>query len=318
MKRMIIAVCLAGLPFAGMADVTVNAFAKNGALAYLYDTDGNVTAPAAFYNGKAIIPTGQLVGHKDYGLAISYDPVENWWYSDIAWVTSGGANVPYKNLHSGSVYTVDAALTGAVTSHSLSGTTATATLSAQGPTGKYDNDDNALDAQLGLYRPALSQADMDDGDLKTCRWDGDILGSEYGWETNSILSGLTLITLTNTAGTFAAEYLGEHLNDDVYDIYLLRMDSGEAYADGSIVSNGNDVVFTVDGLGSGSYDDGVPYYVLMDAAWMYDEDGNYSETKEHCAIMTSPDHYIIPEPAVLSLLLAVSGGMLVARRFFTI
>ncbi len=313
MKKIIIAVCLMGLPLASMADITINAYAQNGAIAYLYDTSGAIYGTTTFLNGQAVIDTSGLAGVNDYGLAMSYMPGQNW-YSNIAWANGGGGS-QYKTLFNGSVYEIKGAVTGAVTSRSLSGSSASVTFSANGPTGVYDNETNELDAELALYRPVASLADMS-GSTMSRTWTGAALGSEWGWEVSGAgYLGFSLITLTNTAGTFHAEYAGTDLGGGVYDLYFLSLDKGMAYNDGSIVSNGNDVTFSVDDLGSGSYVDGTPYYVMMDRAWIYDDDGNYSEAYDTGMALSRPDQYVIPEPTVMALLLVAGSSLLVVRRF---
>lgn len=312
MKKIIIAACLMGLPLAGMADITVNAYAQDGAIAYLYDTSGAIYGTTTFSGGQATISTAGLLGIKDYGLAMSYMPGQNW-YSNIAWA-NGGGGAQYKTLFSGSTYEIKGAVAGAVTSRSLSGSNASVTFSANGPTGVYDNETNELDAELALYRPVASEADFS-GSLINRTWTGAGLGGDYGWEVSSAgFLGLSLITLTNSAGTFNAEYVGNDLGGGAYDLYFLSLDKGTAYTDGSIVSAGNDVVFSVDGLGSGSYEDGTPYYLLMDRAWIYDDDGNYSEAYDTGLSLTNPDQYVIPEPTVMALLLVAGSSLLVVRR----
>ena len=314
MKRYIITACLIGLPFAGFADITINAYAQDGAIAYLYDSLGATFGTTTFSGGQAIIDTSGVVNGTEYGMSMSYMPGNNW-YSNIAW-DDGGGGAQYKKIYASTAYTVQDAITGAITSRSLGGTTASVTYSANGPVGIYDNPTNELDAQLGLYRSAATEDEVINGSIINRTWTGAGLGAGYGWDVSSAgFLGMSLITLTNNTGSFSAQYLADDLGGGEYELSLLSLDKGFAFDDGSIVSNGNDVVFTVNGLGSGSYDDGVPYYVLMDKTWIYDDDGNYSEAYDTGLSLTSPDHYVIPEPAVITLLLAAGGGMLVIRRF---
>ena len=314
MKKIIIAACLVGLPLVGMANITINAYAQNDGIAYLYTSDGTTYGNTVFSGGQAVIDTSGLTGAKEYGLAISYMSGQNW-YSQIAW---GNGNNPYqyKTLGSSSVYTIKDAVTGAVTSRSLGNTSASVTLSANGPVGAYDNDTNELDAQLGVYRSVASEDEAVNGTTITRTWNGDYLGSDWGWTVDDAgYLGFSLITLTNNAGTFNAEFVGEDLTGGLYDLHFLSLDSGTAFDAGSIASNGNDVVFTVNGLNPGAYEDGTPYYVLMDKAWIYDEDDNYSEAYDTGLSLSNPDHYVIPEPSVMALFLVAGSSLLVVRRF---
>lgn len=318
MKKIIIAVCLMGLPLVGMAQITINAYAQDGAIAYLYTSDGTTYGTANFSGGVAIIPTSGLTGAKEYGLAISYSPDPEpgkSWYSQIAW---GDLDDPYqyKTLTDSSVYVVHDAVTGEVGSRLLGTDTASVTLSANGPVGIYDNETNELDAQLSIYRSVACSNEVISGQVMKRTWNGDYLGSDWGWEVSPAgFFGLSKITLTNSADTFHAEYIGTDLGGGVYELQFLNLDSGTAYADGSIVSNGNDVVFTVNGLNPGIYHEDYPYYVVMDRAWIYDEDDNYSEAYDTGMSLTEPDLYI-PEPMLVALLLGPGGGLLVLRRFF--
>lgn len=312
-NKVIALACIMGIPFVGFSDVTINAYAQDGAIAYLYDTSGTTYGTTTFSGGQAIISTSGLVGISDYGLAMSYMPGQNW-YSNIAWANGGGGS-QFKPLFSGSTYEVKGAVTGAVTSRSLVGSNASVTFSANGPTGIYDNETNELDAELVLYRPVASVVDFSDAPISRT-WNGAGLGSEYGWEVSDAgYLGLSLITLTNNTGSFYAEYVGNDLGGGNYDLFFLGLERGTAFLDGSIVSNGNEVVFSVTGLGTGIYDDMTPYYLMMDRAWIYDDDGNYSEAYDTGMSLTTPDHYVIPEPTVMALLAMTGSGMLIVRRF---
>ena len=302
------------LPLSGMANVVINAFAEDGGIAYLYDSNGDTYGNTTFSGGSATILTAGLNG--DYGLAISYAPGRAW-YSNIAWGTT-----QYKTFNQFTGDVTLSALTGSITSRSLDGTKASVTLSSTGNQGAYDNDTNSLDAGLALYRPAQTAADMS-GTLMNKIWDGATLGAGYGYSVESwdVSAAFSLITITNAAGSFHAEYVADDLGVGKYRIHFLELDKTTSVYDpndpDTITGNGNDVVFEAD-LGDGTFSDMTPYYVLMDDAWMYDDEGNYSETYDLGLSLTNPDHYVIPEPAVLSLILGVGGTLLVVRRIFTI
>ena len=297
------------LPLSGMADVTINAFAQDGGIAYLYDSAGDTFGDTTFSGGVATIPTAGLNG--DYGIAISYAPGQAW-YSHVRWGTN-----QYKTINGTTTESLTA-LTGSITSRSLSGSAASVTLSSTGNQGAYDNENNELDAGLALYRPAITAADAA-GTIMSKKWDGSTLGAGYGY-TTAAYGGYSLITITNTVGSFDAQYVADDLGGETYNIHFLELDKTTSVwtdPNGTITSTGNDVTFGAQ-LGDGNYTDKTPYYVLMGDAWMYDDGGNYSETYDMGLSLTNPDYYVIPEPAVLSLMLGLGGALFATRRIFMI
>ena len=297
------------LPLSGIADVTINAFAQDGGIVYLYDSAGDTFGNTTFFGGSATISTAGLNG--DYGIAFSYNS-DRTWNSNVRWGVE-----QYKTIDGSTPDVSLTALTGAITTRSLVGTAASVTLSSTGNQGMYDNDTNELDAELILYRPVQTGLDMS-GTIMNTTWSGTSLGAGYGYTTQpwSEDGSLSLIAITKTDGSFYAEYVADDLGSDQYSIYFLPLDkTTSVWTDGTITTNGNDVTFGAQ-LGDGNYAELTPYYVLMGDTWMYDDDGNYSETYDAGLSLTRPDHYVIPEPAVLPLMLSMVGLLTVARRIF--
>ena len=312
MKRLmaVLAAAAVVIPMSGMADVVINAYAQDGATAYLYDADGNTYGNTTFSSGQAVIATAGLATG-DYGLAMAYRPGAQW-FSQIGWGVE-----QFTTLSDGASYVIQDAITGEITTRSVSGTTGSVTLEANGPIGNYDNDTNLLNAQLSLYRPVYNDAEMSLAHI-TNTWDAATLGGGFGYTVEPMAGsslGLSLITLTNNSG-FYAEYAGMDNGGESYDLYFRTLDTATAFEDGLITAGANSVTFTVDTLGDGLFDLNVPYYLNMDAAWIYDSDGNYSEAYDLGVSLTNPDVMVIPEPAVASLIGLVGVAGLMIRRIF--
>ena len=311
MKPWMAAGTLATLVFtmSAAADITVNAYAQDGAVAVLYDVDGNLYASNTFSSGQAVISTAGLASGS-YGLGISYKPDEEW-STLVGWGVE-----QYMTLDSSSTYVIQDALTGEITARSISGTTASLTMEANGPIGSYNNGVNLLNAQLGLYRPVYDDAELS-LQYVTITWDAATLESGFGYNVapmDGSSLGLSVLTVTNDSG-FHAEYAAQSSGGDTYDLFFRVLDRASALDSGQITSAGNSVTFTVNSLGNGLFDPNVPYYLNMDAAWMYDSDGNYSEIYDAGVTLTRPD-VMIPEPAVASLIGLVGVSAFMIRRIF--
>jgi hypothetical protein len=132
-----------------------------------------------------------------------------------------------------------------------------------------------------------------------------------------------MITMTKN-GDFYANFLGLDQGGGVYDLYFAAAfdPGGSSYDTGTIVDDGDDVIFTSAITSTDPLATFTPYYAMMEAAWMYDLEDNYSQMmSDDGLILTNPDYYAIPEPAVIVLLMG-SGGMLIginrARGFLLI
>ena len=311
MKQLMAALAAATVifPMTGVADITINAYAQDGAIAYLYNAAGTTFGTTTFSSGQAVISTAGI-SSGNYGIAMSYKPGATW-FSQIGW----GVN-QFAAVDSSTTYVIQDAITGEITARSLSGTTAQVTLQANGPIGSYDNETNLLNAQLSLYRPVYNDAEMSLSHI-TNAWDAATLELGFGYNVapmDGSSLGLSLITVTNNSG-FYAEYAGRSSGGENYDLYFRTLDTATAFENGLITPNGNEVAFTVDSLGDGLFDMNVPYYVNMDAAWIYDADGNYSEAYDTGVVLTRPD-VMIPEPAVASLIGLVGVSAFMIRRIF--
>jgi hypothetical protein len=217
-------------------------------------------------------------------------------------------------------------LTGEITSRSFTSTVGSRSLSmtleANGAVSDYNNGLNALDANILVYRPSKTLAELAASTSIEKVWDSLTLLGPYTYSSVAWGSGYDLITL-NSNGNFYADYLGKNLGGGAYELsFAAAIDpGGSSYDTGSIVDNGDgSVTFTSDAFANtDALANLTPYYVAMEAAWMWDDNDNYSQMpRDDGLVLTSPDFYAIPEPAVIVLLLGSGGGLLVIRRFFMV
>jgi hypothetical protein len=313
------------LPVVGLADVLVTADAPNSGYAVMFELGGGEVARTYFNSGYAEIATAGLSQTTKYGVSVVYDENDSTaWNSSIYWDDVGLDYWRYVGIGSAANNAVTA-LAGKITNREYTSSSVSVTLSANGPIGRFDNEDNAMDAALGFYRPGSGLGEL--GSVSATKlWDSAGLSGvpgNFGYTTAALGGDFSTITLTKD-GDFYADYLASSIDDNanplaagVYNLQFVDLVSGIAFDDGSIVSNGNDVVFTVDGT-IGTLGDLTPYYVMLDQAWMYDDAGNSTTIDEYGLSLTNPDYYAIPEPAAIILLLGAGGGLLAVRRFFLI
>lgn len=303
------------LPMAGLADITVNAAAQSTGYAYIYDTAGSIIRSANFVGGVATIDTDDSLAYGQYGLAMVYEGGSPW-ISNIGY----GASSAYKTFGAGHAETFNS-ITGQITSRGFSATSTTVRLNANGDQSIYNNFANEISAYIGVYRPSATLSEVGASNVKLKTVDLATLGGTYGYTAVpwAEQDWYTLITVTDSAGDFSAEYLGRAQGGDTYELRFTELVGGDVLdGNGSVqASSATDLNFTLNS-GVAATDDGTPYYVMMDKAWMYDDteanNGNYSETYDSGVVLTSPDHYVIPEPAVLALVMGGGGLLLVGRR----
>lgn len=309
------------LPIAGMANIVVTAAAQDTGFAYIYDSDissptyQTIFSQADFVNGFASIPTA-TIPTAQYGIAMSYDDSGKW-ISNIA--PAGDADKVY---NPGAVDTATA-VTGSVTDRSFTSTTTSLTLNSNGSQHIYNAPaftGPEIGATMGLYRPALVSADAD----VTKSWNSGNIELGFDYDVTAVDAYYDIITLHNMttgAADFTAQYLAHEVSagSGIYNLFFEELAYGLAAYD-EITGSGDDLVLTL-ASGAVATDDATPYYVIMDQAYMYDSvafDADYSAMLDGGLSLTNPEHYVIPEPATLMLIMGAGSGLLVIRRIFTI
>lgn len=335
MKKAIIAACLMGLPVIGLADITINAYATVGGIASLYDASGTVVKTGVFSStgptgmATTTISTAGLNGN--YGISVQYDPNQNW-RSYLAW--SDGAASPtyndtqgyYDGISPDLEYTV---LSGAITGRAYNEDTGamSVVLTGNGLLSTYTpvSSQYELDADISLYRPA-TYGDLIGGTLITKRWSS---AGASNVEINPGSFGFSEITMTNDDGS-QYSYIGteDALSPGSYDIEFFRSIEAEPALDSGsvlgVIGDDNSVEFISVGA-TPEYEDFVPYYVMTEddaGIWLYTDEegpnGTVSVIRDDAGLVLSNPDYVIPEPAVLMLVMGGGGLLLIGRRFFNI
>ncbi len=331
------------LPLSGLASVTVNAPSADGGWAILFNPE-----TAAVYDqqqfsgttGSVSLDTSAMVAGSKWAVDITYD-AEKAWQSRVYWNTTGVYS-PTRTWDN-----VDAsvtALTGEIINRSydvstpgarkLSVTyraTDTAAVTLQG----LNNDSNALDAYLSVYRPTTETDNIYSPDM-TKNWDPTTLQDGYTYTTEVAASdaSYTVITITKGDGSFEASYVGKwNAATGGYDIGFESFDDpgDTAYwstADAGLGDEGvfneldGTVTFTSTSSNTDALEDFVPYYVYMNRAEIFDDlsspSASLSYARDGGFSLLNYDHYTIPEPAAIMLLLGGGGALFATRRIFMI
>jgi hypothetical protein len=331
------------LPLSGMASVTVNAPSSDGGWAILFNPlTAEVYDQQQFSgtSGSVSLSTDDMVvGSSKWAVDITYDAAKVW-QSRVYW-ESTGVYTPTRTWDN--VPATVTALTGEIISRNydvstpgarkLSVTyraTDTTAVTLQG----LNNDDNALDAYLSVYRPTTETDNIYSPDM-TKTWDPDTLQVGYTptYEVAASDANYTVITITKDDGTFAASYVGRlNTEDGTYDIgfesfddpgdtaYWSTTDTG--LGDGVYNELDGTVTFTSTSSNTDALEDFVPYYVYMDRAEMFDDlstpDASLTYARDGGLTLVDYDYYAIPEPAAIMLLLGGGGVLFATRRIFMI
>lgn len=317
---------LALLPLAAWASVTVTANAYDTGVAVLYNPDnGAVIDQVYFGSGTAVLSTDSLSDNDKY--AVTMNLAGGNARTDIYWDTGSAAVSGYTTFNSASPNTAVTALAGTTgpRGYTINGTSRTLSVNfrANGDlTGYNDNygpDADVVyepDANLLVYRPSTSAELTAD---YTQQSDFSKFTGYFNYSASPLgATGYDLITVTHYNDSFYAEYVGTDMGGGVYDLLFTVFDDpgGSAYNTGLVTSEADgSLTFSAESTAMPALEDYTPYYVMMEGAWMYDEAGNYSLNGDAISV-TNPDYYnpVVPEPGVLSLMLAGFGLMVAFRR----
>ena len=337
-KKIIIVACLIAAPFVASASITVNAPSQNDGWAIMFNPEnGAVYSQAQFTSGQAIIDTSTVPFGSKWAVDVTYDSASKW-QSSVYWYNSGatayGRSVSSWDGFNRTVNAVTGEITSRGYNYAVPGDRSISVTYSGNTAGSVtleglNNDANALDALLKVYRPVLGADNPYNANHKVLKWDPATLSLDYTYNRTAYDAKFDLITISKLDGTFTAQYIGEDLGSGFNLLFTAFDDPGEtAYwstynHDGSangVVNNGDgSVTFTAYSSSTEALAEMVPYYVIMDYSQSYADGNDPSEYlvrgQDGGSSLVNPDYYVIPEPAVISLIGLAGVGFLVGRRF---
>ena len=332
------------IPLCSLADITINAPAQNGGWAILYNpNDASVYNQVQFSGGIATLDTTGIVGFTTpWAIDLTYDSGKQW-QSRVYW-KNGATYSPVQTGWSAGASMTITSVVGQVVNRTYDvSNMAKRTMSVRYQAAMsgvltldmLNNNTHQLDANLRVFRPAQDNiADFGASVSAKKSWDPATLGGPFSWSVTGTApnSGLDIIEITN-GSDFLANYLGSwNTANNAYDLYFTVADdpgdtaywstyNNDGNSELGVVTESNgDVTFTATSIGALTLQTGVPYYVQMDRSMNFDDGttpNSLTSGFDANIVLTNPDHYVIPEPAVITLILGGACSLLIGRRLFS-